>query len=163
MEHDNLTNCPCGISAPSPLNPSCDDYWLTPPPQTHKSFVPLSLLHVFSGCSYFPIEPLYDSILAPALQASSPGVWHKSLNPSLWPSKEWFPILCFKGIADTLHSKKKYSLLRQSASQREWIFGSFLWAIWSTCMKMAFEPSYVLHVPSLADSISSCISSPPVD
>ena len=158
----DLTVCPCGISPPLVYGPADDEYWLTPPPPS-PSTTPLSLTHIFSGCSYFPIGPLYDSVLCPLLTSSSPGVWHKSLDPSLWHTRDWFPLLCFRRIAEDLTSKKKRVILRRSVRQREWIYGSFLWSLWSARMKMAFEPSYELHVPSLADSISSRISSPPLD
>ena len=158
----DLTVCPCGISSHPDLNPDDDDYWLTPPPPS-PSTTPLSLTHIFSGCSYFSIGPLYDSILCPLLSASSPGVWHKSLDPTLWHTRDWFPLLCFRHLAESLTSKKKKAILRHSVRQQEWIYGSFLWSLWSARMKMAFEPSYELHVPSLAVSISSMISSLPMD
>ena len=161
-KHADLTVCPCGIPAPPDYGPADDEYWLTPPPPS-PSTTPLSLLHIFSGCSYFPIAPLYDSVLCPLLTASTPGVWHKSLDPSLWPSRDWFPLLCFRCITDTLTSKKKRALLHCSTCQREWIYSSFLWSLWLARMKMAFKPSYELHIPSLADSVSSRISSPPLD
>ena len=115
-QHADLTVCPCGISVPPNYGPGDDKYWLTPPPPS-PSTIPLDLLHIFSGCSYFPIGPLYDSVLCPLLTMSSLGIWHKSLNPSLWPSKEWFPILCFRRLADTLTSKKKCAMLHRSTHQ----------------------------------------------
>ena len=161
-KHADLTVCPCGISLPPVYGPADDEYWLSPLPPS-PSTTPLSLTHIFSGCPYFPIGPLYNSVLCPLLAASSPGIWHKSLDPSLWHSRDWFPLLCFRCIAETLTSKKKCAILRCSTHQCEWIYGSFLWSLWSARMKLAFEPSYELHVPSLADSISSRISSLPLD
>ena len=124
-KHADLTVCPCGISLPPVYGPADDEYWLTPPPPS-PSTTPLSLTHIFSGCSYFPIGPLYNSVLCPLLTASSPGVWHKSLDPSLWHSRDWFPLLCFRCIAETLTSKKKRATLCHSTHQREWIYGSLL-------------------------------------
>ena len=124
-KHADLTVCPCGIPPPPDYGLADDEYWMPPPPPS-PSTTPLSLTHIFSGCSYFPIDPLYDSILCPLLAASSPGVWHKSLDPSLWHSRDWFPLLCFHRITDTLTSKKKRAILCHSVRQCEWIYGSFL-------------------------------------
>lgn len=72
----------------------------------------LTLSHIFSSCQYFLVSPLWDSVLAPALYATSPGTWHKSLDPSCWFGKQWFPILCFKHLAKSHPSCKGQSILQ---------------------------------------------------
>ena len=104
---------------------------------------PLDLFHIFVGCSYFPISRLYSTVLFPTLVAATPGTGlHITVDPEWWFCLWWFPLLCFKRLAYFDSTKKQHLSLFHSVCQWEWIYSSFLWTLWHTCMKMANEPSY---------------------
>ena len=117
---------------------------------------PLDLFHIFMGCAYFPIADLYRTVLCPALMSvSGRGGAHVSADPERWYRLWWFPLLCFKRLSHCGTTATQRSALCRSVRQREWIYGSFLWEIWCTRMKMAHDPSYffstVLTACSLKD------------
>ena len=104
---------------------------------------PLDLFHVFVGCSYFPVSHLYGTVLFPALVAATPGAGsHISVDPERWFCLWWFPLLCFKRLAYFDSTKKQCTSLFRSVRRREWIYGSFLWTLWHTRMKLANEPGF---------------------
>ena len=79
-----LVYCPCGDAAP------------------------LDLYHIFQGCPYFPVSPLFDSVLRPAVIACTPQHEpHPSVDPRRWYRKWWFPILCLKRLALCGSSKEE--------------------------------------------------------
>lgn len=115
---------------------------------------PTSIFHISSGCSYFPISCLYTPSLCPALFATMPGcASHISPNPEHWFCLWWFPILCFKCLAACSTSAQSCSLLCKTVWQHEWIYVSFLWELWCTCMKMAHKPGFFLSLDSMAASL----------
>ena len=115
----HLQFCPCG--------------WLDP----------LDLFHIFIGCSYFPISHLYGTVLFPALVAVTPGAGsHITVDPERWFRLWWFPLLCFKRLAYFDSTKKQCASLFHSVCRREWIYGSFLWTLWHTHMKLTNEPRF---------------------
>ena len=104
---------------------------------------PLDLFHIFVGCSYFPISRLYGTVLFPALVATTPGAGsHITVDPERWFRLWWFPLLCFKRLAYFDSTKKQHASLFRSVRRREWIYGSFLWTLWHTRMKLANEPGF---------------------
>ena len=104
---------------------------------------PLDLFHVFVGCSYFPVSCLYSTVLFPALVAATPGASsHITVDPERWFCLWWFPLLCFKRLAYFDSTSKQCTSLFCSVCCREWIYGSFLWTLWHTCMKLANEPNF---------------------
>ena len=125
------------------------------------SRTPLDLFHVFSGCSFFPILPLYADVLCPALDDAAPHSGaHISLDPERWWRQWWFPILCFKRLSHHDSNKRVRASLSRSVRRREWIYGSFLWALWKYRMKVAHEPSYLLTLPDITATMLSLFSSP---
>ena len=67
---------------------------------------------------------------------------HISVDPERWFRLWWFPLLCFKCLAYFDSTKKQRASLFCSVCQWEWIYGSFLWMLWHTCMKLANELSF---------------------
>ena len=104
---------------------------------------PLDLFHVFVRCSYFPISHLYSLGLFPTLVAASPGSSsHITVDPERWFRLWWFPLLCFKRLTHFNSTRKQRASLFRSVRRREWIYGSFLWMLWHTRMKLANEPTF---------------------
>ena len=102
---------------------------------------PLDLFHIFIGCSYFPISRLYSVVLFPTLVTATPGAGsHITVDPERWFRLWWFPLLCFKRLAYFDSTKRQCTSLFHSVHQREWIYGSFLWMLWHTRMKLTNEP-----------------------
>ena len=60
---------------------------------------PMDLFHIFMGCSFFPVAPLYSLVLCPALSEASEKTFHRSVDPEGWFRLWWFPILCFKRLS----------------------------------------------------------------
>ena len=114
---------------------------------------PLDLFHVFMGCSFFPVAPLYSLVLCPTLAEVSEMTFHKSVDPESWYSLWWFPILCFKRLSHCDTNARQRSALQRSARKREWIYGSFLWELWHTRMKMAHDPSFFFSESSISSSL----------
>ena len=109
---------------------------------------PLDLFHIFVGCSYFPVSRLYSTVLFPAMVAATPGAGsHITVDPERWFRLWWFPLLCFKRLAYFDSTKKQRASLFRSVRRREWIYGSFLWVLWHTRMKLANEPDFRFSLP----------------
>ena len=114
---------------------------------------PLTLFHIFSGCSYFPICPLYSGVLFPALWSASSCMKHLSNNPIRWHQQWWFPLLAFKELAASAPDRKSRSALVRSVRPREWIYRSFLWSLWKARMKIAHESDFSLSLDDLIGSL----------
>ena len=115
---------------------------------------PMDLFHVFMGCSFFPIAPLYSLILFPALSEASEKTFHRSVDPEEWFHLWWFPILCFKCLSHCDTNARQCSALQCTARKREWIYGSFLWELWHTRLKMAHNPAYFFSEASISSSLT---------
>ena len=119
----------------------------------------LDLFHILSGCQYFPIGDLYRTSLDPAMyeaHVTTSGYrgGNASLDTDRWFRRWWFPIMCFKRLASVDSSKRSRAALCKSSRRREWIYGSFIWEIWYTRMRMAHEPDYHLSLPDISASLS---------
>ena len=132
-----LDFCPCGDSAP------------------------LTLFHVFSGCSYFPVRPLYSRTLFPALWAASSHVKHLSTDPAHWYQRWWFPLLAFKNLAATAPDRTSRATLARSVHRREWIYGSFLWSLWKARMNLAHDSDFSFSLDALADDMQARFADAP--
>ena len=120
---------------------------------------PLSIFHVFSGCSFFPVARLYDDVLSPALSAAAPdNGGHASVDPSCWYGLWWFPVLCFRPLAYCGSSPRARASLLRSVRAREWIYGSFLWELWRTRLKIAHDPDFSFSYCTLSDLLTSHFS-----
>ena len=122
---------------------------------------PLDLFHIFLGCRYFPVTRLYSQVLFPALSAASERSDHVSVDPRRWFNLWWFPILCFKRLSFCRTTARQRSALHRSVRRREWIYGSFLWELWHTRMKMAHDPSYFFSESATSASLTARFSSFP--
>ena len=119
----------------------------------------MDLFHVLSSCQYFPISDLYRTSLDPAMYdahiaASGYRGGNASLDTDRWFRRWWFPILCFRRLASIDSNKKSRAAHCKSSRRREWIYGSFIWEIWYTRMRMAHEPDYHLSLSAISASLS---------
>lgn len=124
--------------------------------------LPLTIHHVFASCSFFPVAPLYSRILFPALWNAASHKKHVSTDPNRWHNRWWFPLLSFQAVAKVEPDGPTRDALLRSVREREWIYGSFLWGLWKTRMKLAHEPDFILSIDQLSDRLTSSFSSPPL-
>ena len=123
---------------------------------------PVDLYHILCGCLFFPVSPLWDSLLHPALLAAAPAhTSHASVDPNRWYQRWWFPVLCLKHLAMVGSSPPDYRALCRSIRKREWIVCSFLWVLWCHRMKLAHELDYFFSTDNLTDIILSRLSDAP--
>jgi len=122
----------------------------------------MSLDHILTGCSQYDLRPLM-SLLLDSLRVVSPTAVLKTLHLNEWGSSPWYPLLAlralehnalrpFKGV------KKVIKKLKESRPWREWLIGSFFWAIWKWRMKEIHNDNFRFVPLSCTDSLQSVLS-----
>ena len=119
-KHDLLRTCPCGAE--------------------------LSLDHILLGCVRYNLSVL-EQVMHDRLREVSPKLYHKSLHPDSWKPSPWYPLLALRrveqgSIKPTKAIPKPDKALSDSRRVREWVIGSFFWAVWKWRMKEANEPGF---------------------
>jgi len=119
-KRDLLRTCPCGVE--------------------------LSLDHILLGCVWYNLSAL-EQVLHGRLKEVSPGLYHKSLHPDSWKPSPWYPLLALRrveqgSIKPTKTVPGPNKAFSDSRKAREWVIGSFFWAVWKWRMKEANEPSF---------------------
>jgi len=112
----------------------------------------LSLTHVWSGCDTHNLTPLLQMLWdrLPALPPAAPAWAHP-----------WYPLLALREMESARRvGKKAAKELRKSRPDREWAIGSYLWLIWTNCMKEVhsegFAPPWRLRA-----ALEAAIDTPP--
>ena len=106
----------------------------------------MSLDHILMGCSRYNLV-LLEQVLHSRLEKVSPGFYHKSLHPDSWKPSPWYPLLALKRVEQNTVKLSKSVLkpnkaFSDSRGAREWIIGSYFWAVWKWRMKEANEPGF---------------------
>jgi len=119
-KHDLLRTCPCGTE--------------------------LSLDHILMGCVRYNLSAL-EQVMHDRLREVSPGLYHKSLLPDSWKPSPWYPLLALRrveqdSVKPTRTMLKPNKAFSDSRRAREWVIGSFFWAVWKWRMKEANEPGF---------------------
>jgi len=119
-KRDLLRTCPCGVE--------------------------LSLDHVLLGCVRYNLSAL-EHVMHSRLREVSPRLYHRSLHPESWKPSPWYPLLALKRVEQDSVRPSKAMLkpnkaFSDSRRAREWVIGSFFWAVWKWRMKEANEPSF---------------------
>jgi len=117
---DLLRTCPCGVE--------------------------LSLDHILLGCVRYNLSAL-EQVMHDRLREISPRLYHKSLHPDSWKPSPWYPLLALKRVEQGSVKLSKAMLkpnkaFSDSRRAREWVIGSFFWAVWKWWMKEANEPGF---------------------
>ena len=99
----------------------------------------LSLGHILLGCDVYKLQPLMEVLLT-ALGALHPNSSFKTLSPDSWGTSPWYPLLALGSLEETSYPivkgrKKILKGLRKSRRKREWLIGSYYWALWKWRMK----------------------------
>jgi len=112
----------------------------------------LSLTHIWTGCDTHNLTPLLQTLRdrLPALPPAAPAWAHP-----------WYPLLALREMESARRvGKKAAKELRKSWPDREWAIGSYLWLIWTNCMREVhgegFAPPW-----RLCAALEAAIDTPP--
>ena len=106
----------------------------------------MSLGHILLGCGAYNLQPLLAS-LQEVLGAIHPGSSFKTLSPDSWGTSPWYPLLALREIEEIAYPivkgrKKILKNLKKSRQRREWIVGTYYWALWKWRMKEIHDDSF---------------------
>jgi len=135
-KHDLLRTCPCGAE--------------------------LSLDHILLGCVRYDLSAL-EQVMHDRLEEVSPRLYHKSLHPDSWKPSPWYPLLALKrveqgSVKPTKAMLKPDRAFSDSRKAREWVIGSFFWAVWKWRMKEANEPGFRLLPERQVDTLRTLLT-----
>ena len=106
----------------------------------------MSLQHILLGCSAYRLQSLMD-ILTDALHRTSPRDAFRTLHPDEWGHSPWYPLLALGAIEENALpiQKGRKALLRklkETRRRREWLIGSYYWALWKWRMKEIHDGNF---------------------
>ena len=124
----------------------------------------MSLGHVLLGCSTYVLQPLMECLLT-VLGALHPNSSFKTLSPDSWGASPWFPLLALGALEDAAYPivkgrKKILKGLKKSRQQREWIIGSYYWALWKWRMKEIHDTDFKFVPANCTASLRDVLSTP---
>jgi len=124
----------------------------------------MSLQHILLGCDAYKLQPLMD-VLTNILQSISPSSSFRTLHPDKWGHSPWYPLLALKEIEEStlpIFKGRKTALkaLKKSRQQREWIIGSYYWALWKWRMKEIHEEKFKFMPQLCADLLRGALLTP---
>jgi len=136
-KHDLLRTCPCGME--------------------------LSLDHILLGCIRYNLSAL-EQVMHDRLKEVSPSLYHKSLHPDSWKPFPWYPLLALKRVEQDSVKPSKAMLkpnkaFSDSRRAREWVIGSFFWAVWKWRMKEANESGFRFLPDKQIDTLRALLRS----
>jgi len=124
----------------------------------------MSLSHILVGCGEYDLQPL-SSILLDSLQKVSPKMTLKTLHLDEWGTSPWYPLLALQALEhNALHPFKGLKAItrkvKESRPQREWLIGSYFWALWKWRMKEIHDDTFRFVPISCADSLERILLEP---
>ena len=124
----------------------------------------MSLQHILLGCSAYNQQRLMDE-LTNALRGVSPADAFKMLHPDEWGHSPWYPLLVLGALEESalpIQKGRKVLLkkLKKTRRHREWLIGSYYWALWKWRMKEIHDNKFKF-VPLLCiDALRSLLHAP---
>jgi len=122
----------------------------------------MSLGHILVGCTKYNLQPLL-SLLLTTLGEASLKTTLKTLHPDELGHLPWYPLLALQALEDNVQPpfkglKKVNWALRETRPKREWLIGSYYWALWKWRMKEIHESGFRFIPLSCTDSMRRILS-----
>jgi len=122
----------------------------------------MSLDHILSRCSRYDLKPLLQ-VLLDGLCKVSPAAYLKTLHPDEWTMSPWYPLLVLHMLEQNalrptngLHHPNK--ALRASWLRREWLIGSYFWALWKWHMKEIHDDTFQFKPQTCVEALENMLS-----